>query len=638
MLVRMSKVHVFGHIDRLDETLACLHRLSVMHIIDVSDDPTVTLPPLALDDAHVAELEDLRYLRARVEALISLLPDAGELPASETSLDLAALRAELDHIGPQVEGLVARLDQLRSERDLLPRHVSSLRRLLPLVPELTELERYDTTALLLDSRHPAVLAALNARLQDELDGNFEILSDHVDADTIGAVLVFPKDQAGVVSSLLGQEQVSRIRLPERFESVPFRVAIVAMERRTAEIPAEIANLEDELARTVGAAGDWVSVREMLRSRIEQLQAVPQLGATQHTFSLSGWVPRTDVASLRETISREVGDEAAVEEVAALATDRPPVLMANPQPARPFEFLVRLLATPQYGSLDPTTLMMIFLPLFFGMMLGDIVYGSVLGVIALWASRFFRSRGKALVDLSRILVLSALWSIAWGVVYGEFLGDLGAHLFGLEPIWINREEALAQLLVFAIAVGGAHVLLGLVLGIRQALRSGDRKLIGERSSLLVAMVGLFVIVGVAADQLPDGLMTPGVAAVVVGMVVLIAVGGPMGLLMGPLEMIGTIGNVLSYLRLAAIGLASVFLARIANELGATGPLWLGIIVATLFHVLNLALGTFSPTIQALRLHYVEFFGKFYEEGGQAFQPFGADSDLEPASVAPRVTTT
>ena len=637
MLVRMAKIHVFGHLGRLDQTLASLHRLSVMHIIDVSDDPTVTLPPLALDDEHVAELEQLRYLRARVEALVSLVPSSVAPDSADASVDLVALRTELDRISPEVERLMGRLDELRAEQDVLPRHVSSLRRLLPLVPELTQLESYETTALLLDSRHPAVLAALNARLQDELNGNFEILSDQVDADTIGAVLVFPKDRAGVVSSLLGQEQVSRIRLPERFESVPFRDAIIAMERRSEEIPAEIANLEDELTRTVRASADWPAARSVLRSRIDQLQAVPHLGATQHTFSLSGWVPRDELATLQETIARDVGHEVAVEEVPASSTDRPPVLMSNPRPARPFEFLVRLLAMPQYGSLDPTTLMMIFLPLFFGMMLGDIVYGVVLLVMASWAIRFFRSRGKALADLSRILVLSALWSIAWGVVYGEFLGDLGAQVFGLEPIWIHREEALSQLLVFAIAVGAAHIVLGLILGIRQAVHTRERKLIGERTSLLVAMVGLFVIVGVAAGQLPDGLMTPGVAAVAVGMVVLIVLGGPMGLLMGPLEMIGTIGNVLSYLRLAAIGLASVFLARIANELGATGPLWLGIIVATFFHALNLALGTFSPTIQALRLHYVEFFGKFYEEGGEAFRPFGSESDLEPASVAPRVPT-
>jgi V/A-type H+-transporting ATPase subunit I len=85
----------------------------------------------------------------------------------------------------------------------------------------------------------------------------------------------------------------------------------------------------------------------------------------------------------------------------------------------------------------------------------------------------------------------------------------------------------------------------------------------------------------------------------------------------------VGNVLSYLRIAAIGLASVYLARVANELGAVGPLWMGVIVAALFHALNLALGTFSPTIQALRLHYVEFFGRFFEEGGNAFRPFGGN---------------
>jgi V/A-type H+-transporting ATPase subunit I len=101
---------------------------------------------------------------------------------------------------------------------------------------------------------------------------------------------------------------------------------------------------------------------------------------------------------------------------------------------------------------------------------------------------------------------------------------------------------------------------------------------------------------------------------------------MGLLLGPLELIGTVGNVLSYLRLAAIGLASVYLARVANELGTAIPLVFGIMVAALFHALNLALGTFSPTIQSLRLHYVEFFDKFHEPGGTAFRPFGADDTI------------
>jgi V/A-type H+-transporting ATPase subunit I len=109
--------------------------------------------------------------------------------------------------------------------------------------------------------------------------------------------------------------------------------------------------------------------------------------------------------------------------------------------------------------------------------------------------------------------------------------------------------------------------------------------------------------------------------IVGLAVMMSTGGLMGLIMGPLELLGTFGNVLSYLRIAAIGLASVYLARVANELGSTAPLLIGILIGTLFHALNLALGAFSPTIQALRLHYVEFFGKFYEEGGSEYQPFG-----------------
>ncbi|WP_104171210.1 V-type ATPase 116kDa subunit family protein [Cryobacterium sp. M23] len=117
------------------------------------------------------------------------------------------------------------------------------------------------------------------------------------------------------------------------------------------------------------------------------------------------------------------------------------------------------------------------------------------------------------------------------------------------------------------------------------------------------------------------MSPAIALTVVGLVLVMSLHGTLGLMMAPLELLGAIGNILSYLRLAAVGLASVYLAIVANELATVGPLWLGIIVATFFHVLNLALAGFSPMIQALRLHYVEFFSKFFIGGGQAFIPFG-----------------
>ena len=141
-------------------------------------------------------------------------------------------------------------------------------------------------------------------------------------------------------------------------------------------------------------------------------------------------------------------------------------------------------------------------------------------------------------------------------------------------------------------------------------------------MLVGLVGLFLLVGVVAKRLPAGWATPGVVVVIVGLALLIRGLGPIGALMAPVELLSTVGNILSYLRLAAIGLASVYLAMVGNMLAVrAGSMLVGVLIAVLFHALNIALGAFSPTIHALRLHYVEFFTKFYESGGEPFQPLG-----------------
>jgi V/A-type H+-transporting ATPase subunit I len=395
-----------------------------------------------------------------------------------------------------------------------------------------------------------------------------------------------------------------------------------MERRLVDIPVEIDTLHDRINAAIQPHEAWAAARIQARERLDQLIAMGHLGATAHTFVIAGWVPVTKLEDVRREIAA-IGEGEVVLELAPIDdSDEPPVLMENRRPARPFEALVSLLSAPRYGSLDPTTLMMIFLPLFFGMMLGDIVYGGLVMAGALYLRHRFRVSSPSVSEFGRIFVLAAGWAIVWGIVYGELLGDLGHRWFGLEPLWINREDALEPLLIFAVAVGVAHISLGLLLGVWSAMRRHDRKGLSNSIGTLLALVGLLLIVGAAMGRVPTGFMTPAVATVVVGLVLMIALEGPMGLLTGPLELMGTIGNVLSYLRIAAIGIASVYLARVANELGALGPVWIGVIVAALFHALNLALGTFSPAIQALRLHYVEFFGKFYEGGGTAFQPFGS----------------
>jgi V/A-type H+-transporting ATPase subunit I len=308
-------------------------------------------------------------------------------------------------------------------------------------------------------------------------------------------------------------------------------------------------------------------------------------------------------------------------------------MRNSQPARPFEPLVRFLDLPRAGSFDPTLLMALFLPLMFGVMVGDVGYGVVMLALALVARRSLAGRGSALAAVTWVLAAGAVWSIVFGALFGELFGDLGTRLFGDWALWQDRlaEDALVPLLLFAVAIGAAHVVLGLVLGAWQSARFRERPELLDKLGSLLVLGGLFGLAGWAADQLSSGALTPSVAAGVVGLVLVMAPGGALGLITGPLALLGRVGNVLSYLRLAAVGLASAHLASVANELATVGPIWMGIVVAAFFHALNLALASFSPMIQALRLHYVEFFGTFLIGGGRAFTPFGHVPERETSST-------
>jgi len=226
------------------------------------------------------------------------------------------------------------------------------------------------------------------------------------------------------------------------------------------------------------------------------------------------------------------------------------------------------------------------------------------------------------DVVVILAMGAGWSIVFGFLYGEAFGTLGEWL-GMHPLWFDRTSAenVGSLLVLSLAVGGVHITLGLILGVWEAFRDRSKSHLLERGGMLVGLISLFFIVAVMMDYLPRGFMTPAIATLMLGIILLGASLGWLGILMGPIEFISLIGNVLSYLRIAAIGLASVYLAKVANDVaGMIGSLIVGVILAVLIHALNLVLGAFSPTIHSLRLHYVEFFRKFYEGGGREYKPF------------------
>jgi V/A-type H+-transporting ATPase subunit I len=156
---------------------------------------------------------------------------------------------------------------------------------------------------------------------------------------------------------------------------------------------------------------------------------------------------------------------------------------------------------------------------------------------------------------------------------------------------------------------------------EALREKSRNHLLERGGMLFGLASLFLLIGVLTEFLPKILMIPSLIGLIIGILLLGAPLGLPGLLIGPIEFISLIGNILSYMRIAAIGLASVYLAKIANDVaGAFGSLVVGLIIAVVIHGLNLLMGAFSPTIHSMRLHFVEFFHKFYEGGGHPYDPF------------------
>lgn len=633
MKVEMARLQIIGLKSHLMPTVGELHRLGCLQIEDLSEVTDISARPLSLDRPMVQLREELTYLVSKIEGLLAALNDVApdDLAAAQDEARVAVdgnclveARTGIEALGPQVQALVARRETVEAEQASLPRYEATLRKLLPIIPPAAQDPANGFVGVLVSRAHRWVLDAVTEEVLKLTAGRAEIASGDVDETTRAMLIVAPKELMGEVERLLGREDISRLRLPDEIADRPPDAAVLAITQRLAAIPRELGAIKIHLANL---AAMWLPRlrlwRTCLRHRLAEIDVLARFGETDETFVLVAWLPRRDVPRVQQVLADKVGEAVMVQTLPLTAADqaRAPVALVNPAPARPFQSLVRLLNLPSYEGIDPTMLMAFFLPLFFGMILGDVGYGALLLLLCLYGRRHF-SRPGTKRDVVTILTIGSIWGIVFGFLYGEAFGTLGEEL-GMHALWLERADSdqVLSLLLFSIAVGAVHITLGLMLGVWEAARERSRHHLLERGGMLVGLVGLFVMVAVLVKWLPNGFMTPGVAVLLVGIVLLSASLGWVGILLGPIEFVGLIGNILSYLRIAAVGLASVYVARLANDLaGSVGSVLIGVIVALLIHALNLALGAFSPTIHSLRLHYVEFFRKFYEGGGRPFEPF------------------
>ncbi|RIK31548.1 MAG: hypothetical protein DCC56_05030 [Anaerolineae bacterium] len=621
----MIPIQIVGLKADLQAALRALRGLGCVHIEELSELPEISARPLVPDQETMRKQEERSLLAARIGGLLDALESAPSktLPAPSENY-LSEAHAGVEELMPKVKALAAQKEKLEAELASLPRFEATLRKLLPILPASVREPGNRSVGILVSREHMDILDVVSKHVFDLTQGQAEAVATDVDQSTRAMLIVFAEKFTQEIEALLGREDISRLRLPAELGEGSPDVALAELYRRMNAIPDQIKEIQRELA---ALSAQWTERlagwRAALQDEIEASSVLPKFGETDTTFVLAGWVPANDLERVETALRASAdGNSILVQKLKLTPAlkKRAPVILQNPAIVKPFESLVNMLALPRYGHVDPSRLMAFFLPIFFGMILGDVGYGTVALLLSLGLLRRFKTGITR--DILLVLAMGAAWAIVFGFLFGEAFGTLGEH-FGMHALWFDRTrpENVMSLLLMTVGIGAAHITLGLLIGVWEAVKDRSRSHLLERGGMLIGLMGLFFIVGILADSLPQGFMSVSIALVVVGVVMLGASLGSLGIVMGPIEFITLIGNVLSYLRIAAIGLASVFLAKVANEMaGMVGNVIVGAILAILIHALNLVLGMFSPTIHSLRLHYVEFFRKFYEGGGRAYQPF------------------
>lgn len=622
MIVRMSKIEIIGPRDLL---MPSLERLRELEVLQIEDDATtliergkeLPLRSLMLDQDTLSKRLSLEQLHRQFNTLLSTLP---KHPGRTTYL---SPQASIDTLARVVEDHIANCARLsetqtehRSEIDELERLRSFLAAIAPLVRDAAA--ETDLEFIGLELKDPSALSHLNELVALITDHHYHIETAPGPEGTLLGLITAQRETIDQIKDALRDERMPDFPLPEDLAEVPFPKKLAAVESR-------IRGLEDQ-QRAIGEELEAFAVRwrplyeeasEWIRSQLELLQKSTHLYETAMCFFIIGWIPSADLPQVRSVLAADFHDQVVIveKEILERDLDRVPVALKNPPYFQPFELFSRLLPLPRYASFDPTTFIGLFFPLFFGMILGDIGYGLLLLGAALALVTLVK-RHQALQSAGKILGVCAGYTIIFGWFYGECFGELGHELFGIEPLCFDRRTAIVPMLYFALAVGVVHVSLGMALGMISALRQKKAREAMVKALFILAILCIILFLSTHLLSFAPQARRPLLVAVGIIVAALTLIGG----LLAPLELLKSFGNIISYARIMAVGLTSVLLAYVANELsGSLGDIFLGIVAAVMLHAFNLLLGVFAPTIHSLRLHYVEFFGKFLETGGRKYDP-------------------
>ena len=412
------------------------------------------------------------------------------------------------------------------------------------------------------------------------------------------------------------------------------------ENRLAVLAGEKEAVRQELIGKAGLRDSLKLAADVTAAKIARAEAESKLMGMDSTVVMQGWVPEEKESQL-EAILEKYGCAWETEEPDPSEYPDVPVLLKNNRITDALNMVTNMYSLPAYDGVDPNPLMAPFFILFYGLMMADMGYGLIMMIAALVAMAKIKPR-KGTLSFCRLLLYGGISTFIMGALTGGFFGNAPEQIgkilgkpegWGVLPSLFNPMTDSMLVLIGSMVLGMIHLNTGMVISAVEKVKNGDgASAFWEEGALWVTLVGiiLFALNKTVAPAVPAFLAK---AVLIVGCV-MILYGGTRGAkgfgkftsIFGTLynTLTGWFGDILSYSRIMALMLAGSVIATVFNTIGGiANNLVFFLIIFLIGHALNFALNLLGCYVHDLRLQCLEYFGKFYKDGGRAFVPLAVN---------------
>ncbi|MBI5073167.1 V-type ATP synthase subunit I, partial [Candidatus Woesearchaeota archaeon] len=646
----MTRIKIIGPKTERASLVETLHSLKLFHLVDHKKTEELDI------GTPETSAEEIAALLLKVRALYASLKNKTYAEAKEKIFSFEDVKQKVTKIAEAETALLEKKKQTEKIIGEKKELIVQLELLAALEINTDAAQPYKSLASFVGT------VAQKENIEKEVRENAKealVRIAHTKEGTVVAVFV-PKKHEAVITRILeshGFKQQAWKEFPQRIASP--KEAAQKEEVSVHLLEKDLGHRETELQKHEIQYGAYIiAVEKWLQKEAEKAEAPVRFAETKYSFMIEGWVSAKEYETLKAALEETAEKKVHIEVLGVKKTDKVPIIMDNLFFVKPFEFFMNLYTLPSYKEMDPSFLMFFSFPFFFGLMLGDVGYGIVtflLFTILWW--KMPRAR-----NLLTAMMLSAIISIFFGFMFGEYFGfehvseqtggwmvnnwhlplhqqllDNGELVYSFPRLMSRMESEMTimgstmpSILIIGAIIGFIHVNLGLFLGfINEVVSHGFKHAFFAKISWYILELGIACAALGGLGLIPLSWII-GFGIIILAAVMLFVGEGIQGLV----EIPGIMTNILSYLRLGAVGLSSVGLAVVINENLALPFMEKGgayVVVAVLIlivgHLINIALGVIGPFLHSMRLHYVEFFSKFYKGGGVRFVAFGEEKESE-----------